>query len=53
MEVQFPKSQNSGNKPVYALNGYYDEKPAELKNGFKPPKNQFLAPVDQRLVDPT
>ena len=46
MEVQFPQTVNSAKKPVYGLNGFYDQNPASLKGAFVPHKNQYLAPVD-------
>ena len=52
MRVQFPQT-NSSQKAQYTLNGYYDKNPASLKNGFTPHSNQFLEPVDKRLMDPT
>ena len=33
------------------MNGFYQKEGASLKNGFTPPKNQVVQPVDQRLYD--
>lgn len=54
MQVQFPQTQDpyqGANPPQFTMNGYYDKDATSIKNGFKPPTNQFLQPVDQRLYN--
>jgi len=58
MKVSFPQTKNQplqpGQKPPqFQMNGYYDQEAVSLNNAFKPPKNDFLQPIDNRLYNPS
>lgn len=58
MKVSFPQTRDqplpAGQKPAkFELNGFYDKEAVSLNGGFKPSKNEFLQPVDNRIYNPT